>query len=258
MEHSPHLRVVISCVTFETVKIVEPILAYKADRAYLLHMSQKDVYKQFLAEVIQQLNDHQIQCIPIEEQILNFDPVMKTMVNIIHKERSENNHVYVNISAGTRIFTSAALIACMMEGGHPFDVRTDEFMIKKDDYFDGDKPIGISKSVYDPVSIPSFKIHPPSKELLLALRCWKKVENDKGRVNQIKVIIELEKHNLIEIKYEKTYRGKQRVSGITQMQFRRRYLDKWVLEGWMEREQRGHYQLSAMGNKLLTIYGDLI
>ena len=221
-------------------------------------MAQEGVYRKFLKEVMQQLDDQKIQCIPIEEKILEFEPVMKTMVNILHKERFENNHVYVNISAGTRIFSTAALIACMMEGGHPFDVRTDEFMIKKEAYFEGKKPIGISKSVYDPVSIPPFTIHPPNKELLLALRCWNEVAQNKGHVNQIKVIIALGKQNLIEIKYEKTYGGNPRISGITQMQFRRRFLDKWVMQGWMEKENRGRYQISSMGNQLLTIYGDII
>ncbi len=258
MDHSPHLRVVISCVTFETVKIVEPILAYKADRVYLLYWAQEGVYQKFIDEVIRQLEDHPIEIIPIEEQILEFEPMIKIMVDIIKKERNQDNHVYVNISAGSRIFSSAALIASMLEGGHPFDVRTKDFMIKKEAYFDDDKPIGISKSVHDPVSIPPFKIQPPDKKLLQGLKYWKQIEEKKGYVNQIRVIEKFHEINLMNDVFEKTYSGKQRISGKAQMRFRRRFLEKWVLQGWVEKEQRGRYQISAMGNQLLMIYGNLI
>ena len=46
-----NLRVVISCVSFETIKIIEPIRHYKADRVYLLHKGGKEPYDAFINEV---------------------------------------------------------------------------------------------------------------------------------------------------------------------------------------------------------------
>ena len=77
-------------------------------------------------------------------------------------------------------------------------------------------------------------------------------------MKHVRVIEVLNEIELMQDIYEKSYGGKQRVSGKAQMQFRRRFLDKWVSHGWMEKEHRGLYQISSMGNQLLTIYGDLI
>ena len=46
-----HLRVVISCVSFETVKITQPILDYRADRVYLIHSGKKPPYIDFFNAV---------------------------------------------------------------------------------------------------------------------------------------------------------------------------------------------------------------
>ena len=50
MIESKHLRIVIACVTFETVKIVEPAKYYKADKVHLLHLAREEPYRNFLEE----------------------------------------------------------------------------------------------------------------------------------------------------------------------------------------------------------------
>ena len=56
---SSNLRVVVACVTFETVMVVEPVKHYKADRVYLLHQARKEPYTDFLNEVEAQLTGSQ-------------------------------------------------------------------------------------------------------------------------------------------------------------------------------------------------------
>ena len=47
MPASMNLRVVIACVSFETVKIVKPAQFYKADKVYLLHKGDKLIIMAF-------------------------------------------------------------------------------------------------------------------------------------------------------------------------------------------------------------------
>ena len=50
VSNSDNLRVVISCVTFETVKVMEPVRHFRADKAYFLHRGGKEPYDAVLGQ----------------------------------------------------------------------------------------------------------------------------------------------------------------------------------------------------------------
>jgi hypothetical protein len=248
------LRVVISCVSFETVKIVNPILYYKADKVYLIHSSSKRPYIDFFNEVAKQLKKYKIPYEELDIYYGDFSIVMKNVREIIKKEKAEENHVYVNIGAGPQVYSSAAMIASMMEGAVPFNAPTEEWTVKDATkvFFENGKPVGNAKKVKDPVKIPVFDVTPPDPELIQGLSIWKEV-TDKWKIRPTKeVMIALEENKLLYDIWEDDRRKKYSQSAL--MRYRRNYLEKWESEGWIQKDRRGKYSLTDQGKMILNIF----
>jgi hypothetical protein len=246
------LRIVVSCVTFEVAKVVKPILFYRADRAILIHWGGKPPYTDFIKEVKKRLKAERI---PFEERtvmILDFSEVMREVRSIIRKERSEGNHVYVNIGAGPQVFSSAAMIACMMEGAIPFNANTKEFTVPSDRFFENGAPIGIARDVHDPKEIPVFAMSPPDPELIRGLAIWNDVISKvKGRATG-SVMSAMMDQGILEDIYEDDRR--KRISQGALMKYRRNFLEKWEVHGWILKGQRGKYSLTPQGEMMLRIF----
>jgi predicted transcriptional regulator len=239
-----NLRVVISCVTFETVKITDPIKFYKADKVYLLHMADRKIYKQFLDAVESTLKDIEIEYEKVYTTIYEFTPTLKELLKIIRTEKALGNHVYVNVEAGPQIYGAAAIVACMMEGGHPFFVGTKTFTIKEDKYFDGDTPIGLSREVYDPMEVPTFRLKRPKEHVVQAFRIWNEMRKNGKIMTDNLIINALEQNNLIGDIYDE---GGRKISYKAKMGYRRKYLEKWISEGWIKKTDRGRYDITEFG-----------
>ena len=162
-------RVVISCVTFEVAKVVDPIEYYEATRVHLLSTSKDgDIYREFLDEVCSRITAYSkrtqiVKHISQKDEngnydftVYDFQSVMRELLCIIQdeiEEHGENNvEIFVNISAGTSEYSAASLIASMMyhDCTLPFTVSTDEYSVSGDMvrkvFFDGDTPVGQAKS----------------------------------------------------------------------------------------------------------------
>jgi len=248
------LRVVISCVSFETVKVVEPILYYRADKAYLIHSSTKRPYIDFFNEVVKQLKKKRIPCEEIDIYYGDFSLVMKSVREIIRKEKAKGNHVYVNIGAGPQVYSSAAMIASMMEGAVPFNAPTEEWTVKdatKVFYEDG-RPVGNARKVKDPVRIPVFDVNPPDPQLVRGLSIWKQI-TEKWKIRPTREIMaSFEENGLIDDIWEDDRRKKHSQSAL--MRYRRNYLEKWESEGWIQKDRRGKYSLTDQGEMILEIF----
>jgi len=248
-----NLRVVISCVTFEVAKVVKPIEYYRADKAILIHWGGKPPYTQFLSEVRSRLRSSKI---PLEERsvmIMEFAPVMKEVRSIIKEENARGNHVYVNIGAGPQVFSSAAMVACMMEGAVPFNAPTKEFTVGHEEFFDDERPVGTARDVYDPKEVPVFRMSPPDQDLIGALGLWKEVVQRYGDRSTKEVMEALEAKGLIKDIFEDDRRKK--VSQGSLMRYRRNFLEKWEAEGWIVKDGRGRYSITDQGDMMLSIFG---
>jgi len=254
MIESKHLRIVIGCVTFETVKIVQPATYYRADKVHLLHLAREEPYPDFLEEVERQLKASGIEYEPHEVNIFEFSPIMKKVIEILRKEKSMSNHVFVNISCGPSLYSAAALIACMMEGGIPFDVKTKEYMIDYKEYYEDEKPVGLTKTVKNPVRLPAFELKVPQEYLVKGLMVWKRVFDRKGSMSHTNIIQKLAHHNLMDNVYEDKARNKVSQSAI--MRYQRNFLGRWQKEGWVEKKGRGHYAITPWGETILDIFGE--
>ena len=250
-----NLRVVISCVSFETVKITQPILDYRADRVYLIHSGKKPPYIDFFNAVTEVLKKRKVPYEEVDIYYGDFKVVMKTVRDIIKKERKEGNHVYVNIGAGPQIYSSAAMIASMMEGATPFNPPTIEWTVKdvKSAFYEKGKPIGNAKKVKKPVEIPVFDVRPPDQELISGLSIWKSI-TDRIKIRPTKdIMIELNKNDILPDIWLDDRQRKCSQSAL--MRYRRNFLEKWEAEGWIRKDRRGKYTLTDQGEMILSIFG---
>jgi len=251
----PSLRIVMDCVTFETVKITQSANHYKADKVYLFHRAVKEPYSDFLEKVEKELEKKGIEYQSIETEINNFSEIIKELMAAIEKERNEGNNVYVNVSAGSHVFCAAGLIACMMKGGTPFYAPTNEYTVKdegiKDVYFEDGEPVGLTKEIKEPEEILCFDLPTPNERLVKGLDVWKK-EKDKGGVMSSSNIIEkLSSDGLMVDIYED---DRKKVSQNATMKFRRNFLEKWIENGWIEKQERGKYEITENGKRILEVF----
>jgi hypothetical protein len=245
---SSNLRVVVACVTFETVMVVEPVKYYKADRVYLLHQARKAPYSEFLKEVRSQLGTVGCECIERETNVNSFRLIMKEVLGILRMEKEAGNHVYVNVGAGPNVFAAAALIACMMEKATAFNVGTEKWTVEPKLFYIDGKPVGMSSEVRVPYELPEFEIKAPRPELVSGLRAWHKLSQQKGLMNANNMIQKLEREGLMA---EPGPHGTGRQAKV--MKYRRNFLEPWLKEGWLEKDGRS-LKLTEKGKGVLEIF----
>ena len=222
--------VVVSCITFETVKVVSPIVHLRADRVYLLHYSEaeerggKDVYSAFYEEVVDQLktlmqlDDESIK--EVNVKVFRFKEVLTALLEILQRERDQGNIVYVNVSAGSMEYAAAATLASMMVAGV--------------------KPVAVG-------------VEMPPADLVQALRILRTKLESKlitSYPNMIKALKETKAW---------TYEGLNVDEKITQaekMFYSRHYIESWLNRGWVEKEKgkRGKMKLTIAGENVCDIF----
>lgn len=246
------MRVVICCVTFEVAKVVEPIRHYRADRVHLVHWGDREPYSDFIGEVEGRIRGMGAELLKKDLNIMEFSSVLREVRSIIMKERMEGNHVYVNIGAGPQVFSSAAMIACMMEGGIPFNAATKSFTVESALFYSDGKPVGIAKEVHPPREIPVFKVEAPDPALIRGLAIWEKITDMTKSHQTREVMREFQKGCLLDDIFED---DRQRtVSQGALMKYRRNFLEKWESNGWVKKDRRGSYSLTEQGQMMLRIF----
>ena len=190
-------RVVISCVTFETVKISDPVIFYDATKAHLIHYIRKDldpsmknVYQEFYDKVYSTIKKkgRNVKIIEHNETVSDFSKMLKTILKIIDDERKEGEcDIYVNISAGSSEYAAAATIASMMSKDViPFSVGSGSFTISSDEdirrfYYKDNEPVGLTSSTREPKILPVYEIQRPPEHLVRGLRVLKeRIEADES------------------------------------------------------------------------------
>ena len=161
----------IACVTFETVKITDPIKFYDIDKAHLIHYVKDPksergiVYQEFYDQVCRLIKEDSDNVTEIKEhveKVSQFLPMLKLVIKIIEDELTsdEPTDLYVNISAGTSEYTAAAVIASMMKPEViPFSVGTERYTVEDYDdirrayYTDDMVPVGLTKTVFEPTLV---------------------------------------------------------------------------------------------------------
>lgn len=248
-----NLRIVVSCVTFEVAKVISPIKHYRADKAILLHWGEREPYTRFISEIVRLLKRAGIEYEKRDINIMEFPIVMREVRSIIVGAKGRGDHVYVNIGAGPQVFSSAAMVACMMEGGIPFNAPTEEFTVGYGQFFENEKPVGIARKVRDPREIPVFRMDPPDGDLVRGLAIFKDI-TERYRVRPTRHVMEaLKEAGMLDDIYLEGARKK--ISQGALMRFRRNFLEKWERENWIVCDGRGKFSLTDQGRMMLQIFG---
>jgi hypothetical protein len=262
-------RIVISCVTFETIKITEPIKYYQATRAHLIHYIKEPdtekgkVYAEFFERVCELIEDDCPDIIEHKASVSDFSAMLKTVFAIIQCENNcpDPSDIYINISAGSSEYVAAATIASMMlPGTIPFSVPTKDYMVEenvRNIFFENKKPVGLTKTIWEPKPIPKYTISVPERHL----------------VDGLKILLEMERRNhypkgseMIPILKSRGiwYRGEtvecqtadeDKVKRIDSVYYQRDFVSIWLDNGWIKKDKlKKRYVLTDEGRSVVETF----
>lgn len=189
------LRVHIAPIGYDFNRVTEPLIKGKADKAYfILHNSDRGQTK-FLDHIKNELKKKlpSIETKPFYLDIWNLYDCIQKFREIITKENKEGNHVFINVSTGTKITAIAGMLACMSFGGTPYYVK---FVHPSESAI---KTIR-REEVFDKEELPIFKISKPKQIHLDILRI---IEQNKNKIKKKPLIDELGGKGLIRVKDDK-------------------------------------------------------
>lgn len=254
-------RIIISCVTFDVAKVVEPAVHYEGTRIHLIHYGD-GVYREFYEEVCRRLKEElpKIDIIDEDYEVFDFNTMLNRVFTIITEEQSEGQDVdiFVNVSAGTSEYSAAALIASMMaKDVIPFNVPTSEHQVPADKireiYYENDRPIGLAKKCKDPERISTYNVQKPDVRQVLALGVLKDRLDAGSSITAASMIPILAEQKLMTMTCEK---GTVKPDQKTIMNYQRNFVDRWMDNEWTERMSRRSMRLTPEGRMVLDVFLD--
>jgi hypothetical protein len=256
-------RVVISCVTFETSKITDPILFYDATRVHLIHYTDTShernvIYSEFYQQVckIIRKNLPKTEIVEHETTVYDFTTMLKTVLKILREE--EKADVFVNISAGTSEYTAAAVIASMMHPESvPFSVSTKEYSIPEEElrkiYYSGGVPVGLTRVTRDPKALPHYRIDMPEEHLVSGLRVFERKNRD-GHISGT-IVIDALKESDVWYRVERSADNDAERKKHEAVLYQRDFVDKWKNNGWIEKDRKTKkYCITDTGKIVLNTF----
>ena len=197
MKSIVNLRVHIAPVGFEVDRIVIPAVSQKADKVWLIVHDNvsEDLAVKYRENVEKELEKNGIKVEIAYANRLRLSPIIKTIADIIHKERK--NDIYVNVASGSKIHAIGCMMACMLfddrEKIHPFYAQAEK-------YPEYDGTLQQTYGVAEVHSLPTYRIGTPKLELIEAMKIIKKAG---GRIQKKKMAEEAEKSKIITVNARK-------------------------------------------------------
>ncbi|MBR2254414.1 MAG: hypothetical protein IJ856_01125 [Candidatus Methanomethylophilaceae archaeon] len=265
-------RVMIACVTFETAKVVNPVMFYEVNKVHIIHYirdplaESSKIYLSFydrVVDVIRERSPLDIEIVEHIEKVSDFSAMLRTVLKIIQDERAEDDgsEVYVNISSGSSEYAAASAIASMMVPGTiPFSVGTKQYTVATEDipkvYFENGLPVGLTKDTYDPKTIHSYSIAIPDEVLVRGLRVLEERNRDGLQVTGPKMIESLKEKGIWYRKTEVSDPEKKARQRLTEaVYYQRDFVDNWSANGWVAKNSRtGKYEVTEEGRAVLGIF----
>jgi hypothetical protein len=184
-----HLRVHIAPVGFNITRITEPLTGGRADKVYLITHKQDNKSSKYLAMILKILQ-RDYPSIMIEHKtsdLWDLFACLNTYKQIIRKENE--NHVYINVSTGSKVASIAGTLACMIWKGTPYYARINyETSPDVREIIKEEKVTGID-------DLPVYSINKPKTEWINVLKI---VQDRGGRLKKSDLIFALEKKGIID------------------------------------------------------------
>ncbi|MDW5562089.1 MAG: DUF6293 family protein [Methanomassiliicoccus sp.] len=273
---SPRLRVVISCMSYETLKVVKPIGDLRAEKIYLICWNgigsnrRCSVFSDFYDEIVKRLHNIGFEADDIVVRridVYQFKKVMGELMSIMSRERGLGNDVYVNLSSGTMEYVAAATVASMMvDGVKPFIVHSQlnqNYVTQLDELYHS-QYIQFSKKteLTDPVELPSFRISPPPRDLVIALRRFRIRRENKLSTKYAAMIQDLKEAGVWTYdgeameKFKATDSRRDKLAQAEKMYYSRHFIDGWIRQGWVDgKNGRGsELRLTDSGENVTDIF----
>lgn len=184
-----NLRVHIVPLGFDFRRATEPLIHMRADKVYFFRYDQNDVDKEFFSsiekELFSKLRGIQIEVIRFD--IWDLHKCIERCREIIITEKENGNHVYVNVSTGTRINSIAGMLACMMWKADPYYARLTypKTMIPK---------VPLTEFIEESDPLPVYEIKKPNGEFMLILHL---LDLNGGKMKKSELINSLEESGII-------------------------------------------------------------
>ena len=251
-------RAVISCVEYDSVRVIGPIKAY-SPRIVILFSNQfeedelSDIRKDFVNKVREEIDEEKIHVMSFSDDIHSFPACSKMIESAIFVIDSmmQRPDIFINISAGTNEFAAAATMSAMMhDNAHIFSVKDletniDERIIKKTCYTKG-VPTGTATKVTEPDVITVYPAEPPEEYLVLALRL---LDDSMSKGENL-----MAKNMIVRIK-EMGLWLRDGDSPNDNVFYLRDFVDKWIEKGWVTKGQmRNRYNITEMGRLVLDTF----
>lgn len=186
-----NLRVHIAPVGFEFKRVTEPLVRRQADKVYLVAYGQDDKAQRYMAMIKKELKENYSHIIVKEVYIDIWDlyECIQKFKDIIADEAG--NHIYINVSTGTKITAIAGMLSCMLYKAEPYYAKV---------YFPDQPQTTIpSEQVDDPETLPVYDINKPDPTFVVVLDL---LEKSGGKMRKSKIIEKLEEKGIIRQKDE--------------------------------------------------------
>jgi len=191
---SANLRIHIVPVGFEFRRVTEPLVRMQADKVYLVTYHEDDSARKFFGQIKKELGQN-YKHIKVEEvfvDVWNLYDCIEKFREILLEEKRRGNHVYLNVSTGTKITSIAGMLSCMLWGAYPYYARVS---------YPSTKGMGIpaTEHVEEPDLLPVYDVKRPKPELLLTLNI---LSANHGRMRKARLIEKLEAVEVIRLRDE--------------------------------------------------------
>lgn len=252
-------RVLIACVTFDINKITSSAEEYLADRIYLLCDCESreddaaELYKAFCDETANRIMDISTHPTIIGRCLNPYDHplLLKQIESIVEEENiaDPNPAIYINISAGTPEFASAATIISMFhENVTLFSINSREYV--KEEFSVMRNHLGtraggpVGFQIDPPNAIIKYKENIPRRNLVIGLRIFSEIDaNDRRAKN---VIEKLKEHNV--------WMREEKVSN-EHVYYLRDFVERWMDYGWISKcDSRDSYRITETGRVVIDTF----
>ncbi len=266
IESDHESRIMICCVTFETVKVTDPVKYYGCDKVYVIHYikdgaEKGNVFRDFYDRVVEILEEENpgIEIEEVHGSMNMFDNMLATVTRIIETEQAlwkGNCKIYVNISSGSPEYAAAGAIAAMMaENVTPVSVKSKSYSVGtteeiKEVYYRDGKPVGLTSETYEPQKLPVYAIPKPEEHLVRGLRVLCEAQRNRRRSKSSDIVPVLKEKGIWYM--EDTKRNPKQSDAV---RYHRMFVKKWLEKGWVEYKQlQKKYEVSDAGKKVLATF----
>lgn len=240
-----NLRIHIAPVGYDFRRVTEPLINMHADKVYLVTHKPDDDASKFYSQIKKELSERyrHIQIVEVFIDIWNLFECIGKFREIILAEKP--NHVYINVSTGTKITAIAGMLSCMMWKTNPYYAPVAYPHPKKIEELPTEQ--------VDPVEhLPVYDIIKPESEYLVILNF---LNDNEGRVRKSTLIEYLEDKKIL----RKTDDQGREYEGPAKHSQLRAFLDpmdeKWNYITVEARGRRSEVIMTEQGETALKIFG---